>query len=334
MSGWGFFAMANIYIASLLQELSLTIFWLDILLALLGFVCSHVYRKWIHANHWKLLPTEIILLKSIIASFILSLVFNSFYYIIIRILQYFNVLTEAHSIHLGTVLSVFVLFAMWNLIYFAWHYIERNRLMVIEHLQIESQMKDLEIKTIKANLQPHFIFNSLNSIRALIDENPNLARDAITKISRILRQTIQQKEATDTLLHELQLANDYLDLEKIRFEERLSLREDIDEKTLSFKVPTMMLQTLVENAIKHGISKRHDGGEIFITTKYENGILHIQIRNSGKLLYTQDNETSLGFGLSSTRQRLALLYKSKATISISEADEFVYVDIHIKNPTT
>lgn len=114
----------------------------------------------------------------------------------------------------GSIISVFLLFGCWSLIYFAWGNVEKNRNNVIHQLTLESTMKDLEIKTIRSNLQPHFIFNALNSIRALIDENPGQAREAITHISNILRNSITKQEPTDTLANELSLVDDYLALEK------------------------------------------------------------------------------------------------------------------------
>lgn len=100
---------------------------------------------------------------------------------------------------------------------------------------MEASVKDLEIRTIRSNLQPHFIFNSLNSIRALIDENPELARNAITQISNILRNSITNQEITDSLENELKLVNDYLALEKIRFEERLQYQQKYIPQHLRYK---------------------------------------------------------------------------------------------------
>jgi two-component system, LytTR family, sensor kinase len=331
--GWGFFAGLNIYIAIILNELSLPIFWMDILLAFTGFACTHMYRRVIITYKWNYFSTEKLLVHVFFGIGILTILFNAIYFLFIETCQYFNLLPSSIGIHFGTLISVFMLFALWSVFYFAWHYIERNRSMLIERLQLESNMKDLEIKTIKANLQPHFIFNSLNSIRALIDENPILAREAITKISRILRQSISQQEAVDTLENELQLVDDYLDLEKIRFEERLVFSKQIDARTSTIPIPTMMLQTIVENAIKHGISKLEQGGNIHLLTALNDDVLHIQVLNSGSLKQINTAETSLGFGLSSTKQRLHLLYKHDATFNIEEKDNQVIVDIYIKQNT-
>src|SRR5205085_6678051 len=118
-------------------------------------------------------------------------------------------------------------------------------------------LRKLELKTIKAHINPHFIFNALNSIRALIDEDPNRARNAVTHLSNILRSSMQaEKLETVPFEKELNIVKDYLALEYIRFEERLKIEYSIEGATLNQPVPPMMLQTLVENAIKHGIGKR------------------------------------------------------------------------------
>ncbi len=119
----------------------------------------------------------------------------------------------------------------------------------------------MSLERLKSHINPHFIFNSLNSIRALVDENPERARTAITELSNILRSSMQvEKMETVPLNKELDIVKDYLALEQMRFEERLKIELDIDEDTLNQPVPPMMLQTLVENAIKHGISKHYKWG--------------------------------------------------------------------------
>ena len=144
-----------------------------------------------------------------------------------------------------------------------YHYVTKSRKQQLDTLRLESLVKELELQTIKAHINPHFIFNSLNSIRALVDENPQRARKAVTELSNILRSSMQsEKMETVPLEKELNIVKDYLALENMRFEDRLKIEYQIDEDTLDQPVPPMMLQTLVENAIKHGISKQINGGVV------------------------------------------------------------------------
>ena len=327
--GWLCFALLNIYIAVINEELSRTVILINLVVSSIGFILSHLFRNYILRRKLVTMPTEKLLVIVTIAIMLLSFVYNVLYYVSLYIFYDGHFEIDFSSV-LGTYVAVFFLFSVWSIIYFAWTYIENNRRNVIERLKMESSMKDLELKTIRSNLQPHFIFNSLNSIRALIDENPEQAREAITRISNILRNSITQQETTDTLENELRLVEDYLALEKIRFEERLIFSKDIAPATLPIKIPTMMLQTLVENAIKHGISALEQGGRIHIQSKFEHPILWLEIINTGKLQPSKKNENSLGFGLNSTRQRLHLIYNNNATFDMFENDNEVHVLLKIK----
>jgi sensor histidine kinase YesM len=218
---------------------------------------------------------------------------------------------------LSNSITFFVYYIIWNVIYFMYHYISKSRKQQMDTLRLESLVKELELQTIKAHINPHFIFNSLNSIRALVDENPERARNAVTELSNILRSSLQaEKMETVTLERELNIVKDYLALENMRFEDRLKVEYDIDEDTLDQPVPPMMLQTLVENAIKHGISKRIDGGLVKVISDFKNNYHELVVQNTGYLNgYKIGDE---GFGLSSTTNRLGLLYGDKARFEIKQ----------------
>jgi len=215
-------------------------------------------------------------------------------------------------------IPIFLITAIWWLIYFVWHYIDRSRNTQVDKLKLESTVKELELKTIKSQLNPHFIFNALNSIRALVDENPQRARTAITELSNILRSSMQvEKAETVSLENELSIVKDYLALETIRFEERLKVEYDIDPETLELPIPPMMLQTLVENAIKHGISRIITGGTVLIGSHVKDMQHEITIENTGQL---SASGPGFGFGIQSTRQRLSMLFGSRASFNIYNKD--------------
>ncbi len=203
---------------------------------------------------------------------------------------------------------------VWLSIYYLWHYMENSRNANIDRVKMESLVKELQLKTIKAHINPHFIFNALNSIRALVDENPERARTAITELSNILRSSMQaEKTETTSLEKELSIVKDYLELEQIRFEDRLRVEYKIDEDTLDQQVPPMMLQTLVENAIKHGISKQVNGGFIKVTSDFVDNHHELIVENTGTLNSKTNTE---GFGIGSTINRLKLLYGNDARFEI------------------
>jgi LytS/YehU family sensor histidine kinase len=167
----------------------------------------------------------------------------------------------------------------------------------------------------------------MNSIRALIDENPSKAKEAITKLSGILRATLLLDKGKEiSLKDELNLVKDYLKLEHIRFEDRLTCEFKISDEVLNYKIPPFIIQTQVENAIKHGISKLPGNGFVLIEAFEHNKILIIKVINSGKL----NLEKSLtGLGFKNSEQRLLLLYGNDGKININEIDNRVIVDINI-----
>lgn len=219
----------------------------------------------------------------------------------------------------GMVFNI-ILLSIWLLIYVVWHYVDKNRKDQLDKLRLEGMVKSLELKTIKSHINPHFIFNALNSIRALVDENPTRARTAITELSNILRSSLQaEKQETVPLQQELDIVKDYLALEHMRFEERLKIKFNIDEDTLSQPIPPMMLQTLVENAIKHGISKDINGGVVQICSRFVDDHHELTVKNTGRLKLTE-TVTPAGFGIKSTQDRLYLLYNKKAHFEIKNID--------------
>jgi LytS/YehU family sensor histidine kinase len=194
---------------------------------------------------------------------------------------------------------------------------------------MQGSLKEAELNKLKSQLNPHFMFNAMNSIRALIDENPQKAKEAVTQLSNILRQTLTlEKNKLISFNDEMTLVKDYLSLEKIRFEERLNFELHIDEASSQYKIPPMLLQTLVENAIKHGISKLTEGGIVIITTKQiENKKLQIEISNTGS--YNPDENPLSGYGLENTRNRLAFVFADDASFLIANENDMVKTQIVI-----
>jgi hypothetical protein len=215
------------------------------------------------------------------------------------------------------VVNSMTLFLLWSVIYFAIAFFSRYRREEIERLKWENALKEFELNKLKSQLNPHFVFNALNGIRGLVGEDPNKAKAAITMLSNILRNSLLSDRArTIPLSEELKTVNDYLNLEKIRFEERLRFSTDLEPLTLSVHVPPMMIQTLVENAVKHGLSKRVDGGQISITSKIDKNFAEIRIDNTGKLNGTDSG----GFGIVNTLHRLELIFNKPDLFSIVQTN--------------
>ncbi len=236
---------------------------------------------------------------------------------------------------LSSAFSYFTLFFIWSLIYFVYHYVAKSRKQQMDTLQLETLVKELELKTIKAHINPHFIFNSLNSIRALVDENPVKSKQAINQLSNILRNSLTfEKKGLTNFDDEMKIVKDYLGLESIRFEERLKTEFDIHPESTKFKVPPFMIQTLVENGIKHGISRLTQGGIVQVKTLADKNRLKIQIRNSGHIHNGARKGKEKGLGIKNTKQRLKLLYGEEASFRmVNENNNFVLTEIIIPQIT-
>ena len=231
-----------------------------------------------------------------------------------------SVLSLGKRLFLSSFNSLWILI-IWIFIYYIYHYYQRNRSQELDTFRLENLVKSLQLKTIKSHINPHFIFNALNSIRALVDENPERARQAITELSNILRSSLNSdQEETVLLKDELEIVEDYLALEEMRFEERLKVDMDIDLDTLQQQVPPMMLQTLVENAIKHGISKKVEGGFVRIRSIFKDDNYIMMVENTGQLEVGKP-EANNGFGIKSTVERLQLMYGENANFEIKNLNK-------------
>ena len=221
-----------------------------------------------------------------------------------------------------------MLFLLWSGFYLVFVFIEKARKQEIVSLKWEASNNEIELKNLRAQLNPHFLFNSLNSIRALVGLDPEQAKSAITKLSILLRHSINLgKMKVIVLKDELELVQNYLELEQIRFEERLTVSYNIDKNTLACEIPPLMLQTIAENAVKHGISKSIDGGSISISGRLEKDTLTIKVINTGKL---EPSETDTGVGVHNTIKRLHILYGKNASFDMQQVDNSVVSTITIK----
>ena len=215
---------------------------------------------------------------------------------------------------------------IWVIVYFFFHFIQRNRFQEVENLKLSDSQKSMELRVMRSQLNPHFLFNSLNSIRALISIEPQKAEEGVGKLSNILRSILllTRKESIP-LEEELVFVEDYLDLEKIRFEERLSFIINVDSTLLNIHIPPLIVQSLVENAIKHGISKRKNGGYVRIDISKSQEIVKISVTNSGCLLHG----TNSGYGLENIRFRLASFFGEAAHFDLFENEDIVNAIIEI-----
>ncbi len=224
-----------------------------------------------------------------------------------------------------TYLSVF-----WLLIFFSFHFIKNYNKSEIDFLKREAQFKELELQQLRSQLNPHFLFNAMNSIRALIDEDPKRARASMTKLSELLRSALMSDRLRLVSIEdELKIVDNYLELEKIRFEDRLQFKIASISPENTFLIPPMLLQTIVENAVKHGISQLPSGGTIEIIFEKDVDFINIIVLNDGVL---KTNNNSTGIGIENTKKRIELTMNGKGSVSIEAIADVKKVKTIIQLP--
>lgn len=336
--GWGLFALINVFFALLFNSYEANILQRILFFMEIGIIFSHFMREVILRSSLLLkdLRQQILtfLLLTIAFSFFITCVASPFEHLFQLRVNAEGKPVSYLSLFITNLISFIPLLLIWNAVYFMYHFVMKTRKQEMDTIKLEALVRQLELNTIKAHINPHFIFNALNGIRALIDENPVRARKAITELSNILRSSLSAEKAeTVPLQEELKIVKDYLALESMRFEDRLTIAFDVDERTLNNPVPPMMVQTLVENAIKHGISKQMKGGVIKIVSAIKDNQHELLVQNTGHL--NGFAKHGRGFGISSTKDRLNLLYGERASFEITQVDATLVearVQMPIGNP--
>ncbi len=296
-------------------------------IVVLGISITHLYRYfiirlgWLDLNVLQLIPRAVVgaavcsVLITVLMNGARSVLYGKDFFLIAEILDLF--------------LNYAIILFFWSLLYFSFHFVDNLRKEEIKNLQWEASRNEIELNNLKAQLNPHFMFNAMNSIRALIDDDPEDAKDAVTQLANILRNgLLLGKKKLVSLQNEMDIVTDYLSLEKIRYEERLKVEYDLEEGSLKCLIPPLMIQTIVENGIKHGISNLPKGGLIRIGVSIQKELLRIRIVNTGK--YSPNGKSKSGIGLKNTQKRLELLYGDKASFMIyNDGDAQVITEVQL-----
>jgi signal transduction histidine kinase len=204
----------------------------------------------------------------------------------------------------------------------AYSYYQKYRERELVTSKLEAQLATSRLQVLKMQLHPHFLFNTLNAISELIYKDRESAERMIGDLSDLLRMSFEKLEVQEiSLKQELEFLKKYLEIEQMRFHDRLKVEMEISPDTLDASVPNMILQPLVENAIKHGIAPRSTGGKIQIGAARNNGSLELSVSDNGIGVPFNDLENlSEGVGLSNTRRRLRHLYGSRQKFELKSAE--------------
>ena len=293
-----------------------------------GFGVTHLMRSIIKGNNWLDCPIQVLLFRMIglciLASFIAQLFIHIFMVFLLDWLSYRPIIWYEIPFY---ALNLLMVLLMWSIFYFSFHYFEISRKSQVEQLKTEHALKEAELIALKAQINPHFLFNALNNIRALILENPMKARDMVSNLSDLLRYSIQFNQKEMVLLKdEMEIVKEYLDLESVQYEDRLAYRLEIAPNTLDQKIPPMVIQLLVENAVKHGISQLQDGGKIQVQTFLDQQDLIIEVTNTGAL---KKADAKQGIGIRNALDRIRILFAIDPYFDLSELNGTVLAKLKI-----
>ena len=335
--GWGAyilitFALSYLSGGIIITEKLILYYFVSVLLSVLS---AHVLRNFILRFNWIEKTIWQIIVFSMIGSILVSIAFEFAQigyseYLVKPDYYTFDVQNLGAQLTINIFIT-FIVTALWCGIYYTYLFIEKSRQQEIKNLQYEASKNEIELKNLRAQINPHFLFNSLNSIKALVEINKDESKRAITKLSNLLRNSITlSKNRLISLEKELELVDTYLDIVKIRFEDHVKVKFDIDPASLACKIPPLSIQTIAENAIKHGLSKLMDGGELIIKTEVNGNILMINISNTGRM---NPNNSNHGIGIENTRKRLAIIFGEEAHFDLFEKEGMVHACIAVKKIT-
>jgi sensor histidine kinase YesM len=314
--GWSLFTTLELISYTLIDGFHPLLLLNGVINVIIGVAITHTYRLFLIRSAWLNLRTTKLIPRVAIAVIIMSVLMAAVNIPLDRITYPIFTRIELNSAILFSYLfnwSKYIL--LWSLIYHLFQYWEKSLQAEKEKYQLAAAMRDSAFNNLVAQLNPHFLFNSLNSIRTLVILDPQQAQHAVTLLSELLRRTLKYgKEKLIPLQEELSLVDNYLQIEQIRFEDRLIIEKYIDETSLQIKLPPFVVQTLIENAVKHGIAKLISGGRIVLRITQEQQTLIISIVNTGTLA----DSNSDGVGLVNARERLALLFGQNAQLKLSQ----------------
>jgi sensor histidine kinase YesM len=214
-------------------------------------------------------------------------------------------------------------YALILLLHQGFRYYQRFREGELRASQLEAQLSQAQLQALKMQLHPHFLFNTLHSISALVHKDPECADRMIARLGDFLRLTLENSGAQEVSLQkELEFLRCYLEIERVRFQDRLTTHMEIESQALDTPVPNLILQPIVENALRHGIAPRSTPGRIEISAKRKNGLLRIEVQDNGPgitAISKPNGRFREGLGLTNTRARLRQLYGAQHSFELTDA---------------
>jgi sensor histidine kinase YesM len=335
LTGWSLASLYWAFIGMTTGEFDLMIGLLQFITDVMLYVSlTHSYRNFVLKLRWPELPLNKLISRIIPAILVMGCAYTLFTLCklyLFRAIFFTGVSDSFFSFAQTNGVAIFVagirLMSIWLLAYHLYHYAQREIRLAKENARLAIESRDAQLNNLASQLNPHFLFNSLNTIKALVANEPENARRGIDLLSEVLRSSLYRGDAfTISIKEELDLVQDYLALEKLRMQERLSFDITADEKIAERLIPRLCIQTLAENAVKHGVSKSVTGGIIQITVSQQEDFTKIVVANTGTFT---DSVTVKGIGLQNLKKRLNIMYQHKAICEMDASGNMVTITLLI-----
>jgi two-component system, LytTR family, sensor kinase len=325
LCGWGAFGFSMFLATAVWLPLSSAALEKTIF-TILGLLFSLPLRAIYQRLYLRHLTFPKIIVISAACAYIAALLWTMCFYLVIEIIHDWSsgkpfVLGKWSSLLNGGLYHTFVMFA-WSLLYFGIKHYRQLQEQTARTLKAEALAHQAQLQALRYQLNPHFLFNTLNAISTLVAQQENAAANRmLSRLSDFLRLTLESSDAHEVPLSvELDFVKRYLEIEQVRLGDRLEVKFNISPEALSVPVPNLILQPLVENAIRHSIAPRESGGRLEIEARCTEGLLQLEVRDDGPVLTGELSLLYQGVGLSNTQARLAQLYGSSHAFELQAAD--------------
>ena len=328
LTGWGLYTLSRYVGGITVINLPWARFGLEMLLVdALALGLSHWLRDYVRRHSWCALPIRKLAWRIVVASLVCGIPLGILtQFTDLSLLMSPNELLEgvgsALRLQLALPVAIGLEIVNWAVVFIIWLTIYFTAIAVREHRSAQLKQSELaralhvaELRLLKSQLNPHFLFNALNTVRSLIADNPARAQSAVTRLANTLRYTLSSRHnELVTLSQELDIVADYLELESMRFEDRLRVEQNVPDDAAGVPIPVMLLQTLVENAIKHGIAELPSGGLLRISAVLQKDMLMLEVENPRPVAPVGSSHE--GVGLRNAHDRLRLLYGARASLDL------------------
>lgn len=320
--GWSGYGMIGIVVAFLFYDhVDVWVVIAQLVGALIMLCSTHLFRHFLKLFGWLKLKIHELIWRLIPMLVVFSMVANG---MIVTYTFHTTNLIPAKKLGLKLFMvfsfQAFIYLSLWTALYLIIYFFRNYKKEEIEKWRLQTAVKDAELIALKAQINPHFLFNALNNIRALILEDHMKARKMVSHLSELLRYSIQFNDREKvTVAEELEVVNKYLELESIHYENRLQYEFSIAKQLTSCKIPPMLIQLMVENAIKHGISQVKNGGNILVSICEEAESMVLEVMNTGKMKKNVGN----GIGLKNATERVRILFDTEPDMELSQQGDMV-----------